>query len=244
MGYFWIFIYFLFVVFIITFFSWSTIVLHKQKKAWAAFAKRHGLRYRSARFMDPSAVDGTYQDFRIGLFSEAQVDTRGRGVRRYRTIIEVLFGEGMPSPAAIGNTEALPILNALNFGPTFHPKTKSWNNDHIITTADRIFIEDYLTDKRLERLNGFLNMPRAAAMFVFDEVETFIRVETADPMTDVDKIEKFIQKLIPLAQELRLSGAERVHFYAEQEPPQIRRIVSEDPAITAKQPAPIVEKAP
>ena len=208
MSFFWIFIYILIVVFILAMFFWSQIILQQQKKAWRDFAKKHDLVFKKAGFFEAGAVEGNYKKNRIGIFSEGIVDENSRGMVKYRTVIEIIFGYGMPGTGAIGNMAAMRIIEGLNFGPTHHPEHADWNKSHLVTASDRDFLMAYLTPNRITKLNSFLNMPNAVALLVYDNQDVFLRVETSDPMKDLKKIEKFTDKLVILADELKLTRAE------------------------------------
>ncbi len=208
MSYFWIFVYILFVIFVLTLFFWSTFILLQQKKVWEKFAKKHDLVFRKAGFFESGAVEGNYKKHRIGLFSEGRRDEATRGMIKYRTVIEVVFDFGMPAFGALGNENSLHIIDALNFGTPHHPDYKGWNKRHLITCSNRKFIVDYLTPKRMDKLNGFFNMKNVIAMMIFDKEDAFLRVEMGDPMTDPKKIEQLLDKLIVLGQDLKLTKEE------------------------------------
>jgi hypothetical protein len=208
MSFFWLFIYIIFVIFVLSFFFWNVIILQRQKKSWQAFAKKHDLIYKKAGFFEASAVEGNYKKNRIGIFSEGRVDETTRGMVKYRTIIEVVLGHGMPGTGALGGVSGMKVIEALNFGPTFHPEHESWNKNHLITCSNRDFIKAYLTKKRLDRLNIFFNMPGAVALMVFDEQDAFLRIESADPMLDPNKITSLVDKLIALTEDLKLTEEE------------------------------------
>ncbi len=208
MSIFWLIIYIIFVVFIVTIFSWSTIILLRQKRAWETFGKKHDLSVVKGGFFESNIVEGYYKKNKVSLFSQPRVDESSRGMVKYRTVIEVIFSYGMPGTGALGNIAAMRIIELLNFGPTHHPDNKDWNKSHLITASERKFIEAYLTPNRLEKLNKFFNMPNAVALMVYDNDDAFLRVETIDPMTDVKKIEVFIDKLILLSKDLKMTDAE------------------------------------
>lgn len=225
--------YFLFVILIVTFFSWSTIVLQRQKKAWHVFATRHDLVYHNARLMQAAAVEGNYKGYRIGLFSEGRVEEQRRGFIRFRTVIEVIFGESMPVRGALGNTDAAPVISYLNYG-TNHivEEQPNWDKNHIITAGDHAFIKEYLTPIRMKGLNNFFNMKNTTAMFVFNEKDTFLRLETSNPMIEADKIESLINKMVNLANVLKLEKSEAVaNVPPEEVPPQTEQAPQEESAL-------------
>ena len=209
MSYFWIIIYILFVLFILTIFFWSTIILQQQKKAWQTFAKKHGLLLHKGGFFETHTVEGNYKKNKINLFSQEKIDESSRGMVKYRTAMEIVFDYGFPGTGALGNIGAMRVVEVLNFGPTFHPENSDWNESHLVTASNRDFIKAYLTPKRMEKLNTFFNMPNAVVMMVFNNDDTFLRVETTDPMTEPAKIEKFFDKLVALIDDLKLTEKER-----------------------------------
>jgi hypothetical protein len=211
--------YFLFVILIVTFFSWSTVVLQRQKKAWHVFATRHDLVYHNARLMQAAAVEGNYKGYRIGLFSEGRVEEQRRGFIRFRTVIEVIFGESMPIRGALGNTDAAPVISYLNYGTNHIAEEQpNWDKNHIITASNHTFIKEYLTPMRMKGLNNFFNMKNTTAMFVFNEKDSFLRLETSNPMIEADKIESLINKMVHLANVLKLEKTE-IPVQPAQEPP-------------------------
>ncbi len=209
MSFLWLFIYLIFAAFILAMFFWSTIILQRQKNAWKKFAEKHNLSLKKGTFFEASAVEGNYKKNKINLFSQPRSDEKSRGMVKYRTTIEVIFDYGFPGVGALGNISSMSIIEYLDFGPTFHPEDKSWNTSHLVTCSDRDFIKAYLTPKRLEKINSFLNIPNAMALLVYDAQDAFIRVETADPLTDIKKIETFIDKLIVLTKDLKITEEER-----------------------------------
>lgn len=210
MSYLWLFIYILFVVLVVAFFFWSAITVLRQKKTWSEFAKKHDLIYRKpARIMDSASVEGVYHDYRINLLCEAYVDQHGRGMQTQVTVLEVLFNQGMPCAGAIGNVHAAPTVEYLRYGTPYVPKMEGWNKNHLITAVDHEFLAEYLNNARLEKINKFLNMPNATTMFVFDGNDSFLRVEIKDPMMELEKLERLVNKLVRLGDSLKLSPQEK-----------------------------------
>lgn len=163
--------------------------------------------------MQASAVDGNYRGYRIGLFSEGKIEENRRGFVRFRTVIEVIFGENMPTRGAFGNTDANGVVQYLNYGTTYIMDEKpNWDKNYLITTEDHEFLKEYLTPTRLKGLNSFFKLNKTTTMFVFNERDSFLRLETANPLTEPERVEKLINKIVHLAEALKLSKTERERF--------------------------------
>ena len=72
-------------------------------------------------------------------------------------------------------------------------------------------------------------MKNTTAMFVFNEKDTFLRLETSNPMIEADKIESLINKMVNLANVLKLQENDAVPNLPQEEiPPQTEQQPQEE----------------
>lgn len=180
---------------------WSTSILLKQKRAWEAFAKKHKMAYDKGRFMSSPSVTGHMQGYRVALFSAERqaLDVRQR---RMMTALEITLPGGLVDGAAVGSTEMLPFLNSLTALKPYTPKSEIWSGDLHFFARNIDILEAWLTDERLTHIVAIAGTKNSDNLFMFDDVQGIIRIETRDPLSDPDKIEKAAMRLIKHAKAL------------------------------------------
>lgn len=198
----WIFIWLLVATFILGFFAWSTLALLQQKRAWKKFAEKHELDYDPGKMLGTAYVTGRLQGLRFNLFSgtEPTDDVRGQ---RYMTIIEFEMGSGMRVSGAVGTPEMKMFIDGLNYTDTLKPKIKEWNEDYLIRTHDADELAKYFTDERQIMLHKVFSMKNSVAIFLFDKIESVLRIETSDPLVNEEHLEKVIKTLIAVCKKLK-----------------------------------------
>ncbi len=200
-------------VFILGVFTWSLQILMQQKKAWQAYAKKAALEYTPGKFMDSPTLQGVVAGYRTAIYSQRQPTPDGRG-QRYVTVLEFELGEGLPTGGLVAAMSFAPMVAGLNFSETAVIDFPEWDKNRIIKTRDGAAMKAYLTRDRLEALHALMTMNSAAAMYLFDETNGAVRIETTDPLRDAAKMEKIIAKITGLAGRLKLSPAERAALKA------------------------------
>jgi len=198
----WIFIWLLVAAFILGFFAWSTIALLQQKNAWKKFADKYELNYDPGKMLGTALVTGRLQGLRFNLFSgtEATDDVRGQ---RYMTIIEFEMGSGMRVSGAIGTPEMKMFIDGLNYTDTMTPKLKEWHEDYLIRTHDAEELAKYLDEERQMMLHKVFSMKNSVAIFLFDKIESVLRIETSDPLVNEEHLEKIIKTLMAVCKKLK-----------------------------------------
>ncbi len=181
--------------------AWSAHILLTQKRAWEAFAKKHRLVFEKGRFFSSPTVSGHMDGFRVALFAAERqaLDVRQR---RMLTAMEITFPAGLIDGGAVGTTEMLPFLNSLSALHPYTPDNANWDKSlHFYARNDEA-IKAWLTDERVGHIVAIVGTKNSDSLLMFDETQALIRLETRDPLTDVDKMEKAIARLIKHAKGL------------------------------------------
>jgi len=194
--------------FILGFFFWSSRILFLQKKAWAAFARKRNLSFEGGKFSDSPVMRGRLDAFAISLYTSARETNDVRG-QRYMTVLEIELGKGMPTGAAISVPQLSFMTENLAFAETFSPDSPGWKPEYVIRARDVEKLKAYLTSERLKTLSAIFSIKGCSALFIFDELEAVLRLETSDPMINAEKLDKMVGQLIVACRKLALTPDEK-----------------------------------
>lgn len=174
---------------------WSASILMKQKRAWEAFAKKHKMVFDKGRFFSSPSVTGHMEGFRISFFAAERqaMDVRQR---RMMTAMEITFPQGLLDGGAIGTTEMLPFLNSLSALHPLTPKSANWDSSLHFYARNDDAVQAWLTDERVAHIVGIVGTKHSDNLMIFDDQQAVIRIETRDPLSDADKMEKAAMRLI------------------------------------------------
>lgn len=203
----WILIWVLISVFIIGIFVWSLDILFRQKREWRRFAGRHGLEYNKGKLMQSPVVIGELSGYTFHLYSEEQL-TAERGGRRFRTVLHFALPGGMPTSGFIATSDYKELADTLDLPQKIVPDHEQWPKNNVGRAADAGALTPYFTENRIKAIARLCQMQKASTVFVFDETETYLRVETADPLQDADRIDRITQRMIKVADTLALQEGE------------------------------------
>lgn len=195
MTWFWILIWLAFSVFIIGMFSWSTIILQRQKRAWADFALKHGLAYDRRRFLDSAAVTGLYKGFDITLMSLPREADDPRD-NRFVSVLELKFPQGLQDSFAIGTPAMHPFIEQFDAYKQYTIPAKGWKEEYKVYANNLDRAKDFLTADRLKHIARILSLKNADVLIMFDSQEGIVRAETIDPVQTSDKVEQVADYLI------------------------------------------------
>ncbi|MDY0030032.1 MAG: hypothetical protein RBR86_08850 [Pseudobdellovibrionaceae bacterium] len=173
----------------------------RQKTAWKQFAKRHGLTYDNRSVLSSSVVGGIYRNYGLAIFSEAQMDGDSRG-RKFRTIIQMELPPGMPTEGVIATQSMKEMASLLGLEHPYAPENGNWDASIYLKTQDVEKMKSYLTSQRVAALYALMTAKGLGALFIFNEKETLLRIETAEPLDQVDRLEKLINKICDTADKL------------------------------------------
>lgn len=180
---------------------WSASILFKQKRAWQAFAKKYKMAYEKGRFMSSPSISGHIEGYRVAFFAAERqaLDVRDR---RMLTALEITFPKGLVDGAAIGTTEMLPFLNTLSSLQVYTPKSEVWDKSLHFFARNIEVLEPWLTEDRLTAIVAIVGTKNSDNLLMFDDKQAVLRIETRDPLSNVEKMEKATMRLIKLAKAL------------------------------------------
>ena len=175
---------------------WSLIILFKQKKAWAAYAKSKSLVFTKGKFSEPCAMEGTIDGFNVSLFTATQQKEDSRKNRQL-TAIQITLGKPFIDSIGAGTAEMLPFLNSL---PPISPhslENAKWDSkaNHLYS-RNKEAVNSYLTEERITVLNNILKLSNSDNLVLLDKDQGIFRFETSNPLTDEVKIDKLMSKLM------------------------------------------------
>lgn len=194
--------------FIMGVFLWSAFILHQQKQAWSAFAKKHGLSYVPGKMMEAPAIKGAIFGYQVAFFPDLKATADQRG-ERYVTVLEFDIGQGMNTGAVIASKDFATLIANLSFSDTMKIEYPGWDDTRIVRTRDTKAFNTYMTKDRLDLLHNIMSMKNSSVLYFFDEENAILRIETSDPIKDTDRLEKIAQKVTSSLGKFRLTDAER-----------------------------------
>lgn len=201
---FWILIWILLSVMILGIFAWSLEILFKQKRSWKAFAKKQGLDFIPGPFLQSPGVRGDLSGYEFVMYSEQQPTNDVRG-HRFRTVIQLTLPSGMPTAGLVASPGLRDFADQLDLPETVKPDYAGWKKDALIRARDAGALKRYLSDDRLNALSKLIAMRNAELTFIFDQNETYLRIETPDPLHEPDKIRRMAKHLVTQARRLDIT---------------------------------------
>ncbi len=180
---------------------WSAMILIKQKQAWSAFARKHGLLYEKGRFLSSPSISGHIDTFRVAFFAAERqaLDVRQR---RMMNALEINLPKGLVDGGAIGTEEMVPFMNALTTLHPFVPASDQWDKSLKFYVRNEEAVKAWLTDERITHLVGMIGIKNSDNLLIFDDEQAVVRIETRDPLTDPEKMEKVVMRVIRHAKAL------------------------------------------
>lgn len=225
----WVFLWLVLSVIILGASVWSAVILYRQKQAWQVFAAKHGMTYAPGRFMAPPTLDGFIDKYRVSFFTAERQSPDVRQ-RRFVTVVEIVFPEGLINGGALGTKEMVPFMESLTHLAPLAITHDKWHQDYRAFAQNRDAVRLFLTPERLDHAIQILSTRNADVLVIFNDTQGVLRVETSDPILDPAKAEKVIVRLIKHAQGLKISKAEREDIMA--------RAKEDEPVSTPQAPAP------
>lgn len=218
--------------------AWSTIILIQQKKAWEAYAKKKNLQFTPNKFFEPCSIEGRIDEVNLSFFTATQENPEARKSRQL-TVLEFNDPNPYVDGMACGSSEMRNFIAALTALSTHNTKDLKWENGHLIVSRNKKAVTTFLTEDRAKIITGLLKFPKSDVLILFDKEEGVYRFETSNPLSDLEKIESTVEKLISRIQKLRATPEEAAAFAAMKEdepppPPPAETEVSEAPKAEEK----------
>lgn len=187
---------------------WSLIIQYNQKKTWEAFAKKFGLKYMRGTFTGPCAVEGVFDGYDVSLFTAEQQNQDSRKNRKV-TGMQVNANEEFVDSVAIGSSGVRNFIKSIEGLSNHDMSGRKWSKDLTVFSNNKDAIDLFLTDERIEIINKMLGIKNADILLVFENSESIYRVETSNPLTDLDMLEKMLKTTIARYKKLSLSDEEK-----------------------------------
>ena len=191
----WLFLWLLFTVFVLGIFFWSIRTLLMQRRAWRAFATTMNLSYQNGeKFLSSPSVTGSFGAYGFSLHTE-QLRTEDMRGERFSMVVEFALRRGLPTFGAVATKRLVPFLDTLDMPQSWRPEDKDWDGSWVVRARNVAVAQAYLTPERREIIKKIFRMKALSVMFVFDRQDAVLRLETADPLTDAQKLEKIVRGL-------------------------------------------------
>jgi hypothetical protein len=175
--------------------AWSAIILFQQKKAWKAYAEKKGLSFTHGTTFGPCEMEGIVDGYTLSFFTAVQQKSDSRKNRQV-TVFQVDSHKPFVDGIACGTKEMNAFLQSLEALSPHDVKSSKWNKTYMIRSRNKKAVDAFLTDERAAILSSILSMPNADVIILLNnEIGTF-RFETSNPLTEVEKIDSLINKLI------------------------------------------------
>lgn len=175
--------------------AWSTIILFQQKKAWKAYAGKKGLTFTHGTTFGPCEMEGIVDGYTLSFFTAVQQKSDSRKNRQV-TVFQVDCNKPFVDGLGCGTKEMNTFLQSLEALSPHDVKSSKWNKAYMIRSRNKKAVDAFLTDERTAILSSILSMPNADVIILLNnEIGTF-RFETSNPLTEVEKIDSLINKLI------------------------------------------------
>ncbi len=189
------------------FLAWSLFVLHKQKQTWKGFAAKHKLRYRKKATMDSPEVDGSIDGYKIDIFTSEHIIENARSSRKL-TAIEVSLHSTLPIDGAVASGGMIPLVKELGFKVEIKPEHEHWNRSYIAAGDNGRALKAYLTPERLDALIRMMRIKNSWMILIFRAERLLLRIDTPDPLTSPDYLDRLIELMIKSAKTLELKSGE------------------------------------
>lgn len=200
---FWIFVWVVLAVIVLGVFFWSMEILFRQKRAWKALANKYNMQYESNALLLSPGVSGRIKGYQVDLFAEEQPAEDVRR-RQFRTVIMVHIENAYPSSGIAGTPLYKEFINSINLPEIYTPEHKGWNDRNVLHTKDKQALKEFMeaSPERWPALSKLLKIKNADAFFIFDDKEAYFRMETAEPLDDLEFLNKRILGIIAQCEKL------------------------------------------
>ena len=203
----WFFVWLLLSATLLYIMGWTYFILHRQRQAWSAYAKRKHLRYKQNGNLDSPEMNGTIGAYTVSLFTGEHIADDRRNTRKL-TAIEVQLSSVMPVEGGIASGGLVDIVREVSFKEEYRPKHERWDKSYIVSADSRGAMEIYLTKERLDVLTDLMAMKSAWTILIFKGDMTLLRIDTPDPLDNRKKLESLIAKVLEAAAALELKDGE------------------------------------
>ena len=162
-------------------------------------------------FSGPCAVEGVLDGYDISLFTAEQQNADTRTNKKV-TGLQVNANEGFVDGLACGTPEMRTFIKSLDGIKRHDMADKKWDKNFLISARNTDAVNLFLTDERLEAIQKMLKVNNADVILLVDSNEGVYRIETSNPLTDLDQLEKMVKATIARYKKLSVSKEEEAKF--------------------------------
>lgn len=189
------------------FFGWTLYILQRQKKAWAAFAKKYGLRYFAGGFSEAPQMEGVIGDYAFSFFP-AQYELGDVRHSRKMTAIEMTLKSEVPFDGFVASGMLIDASKGAGLQHEIKPLHGQWDDTNIVLTDKIGSMQAYLTEERMEIINRWLKLKNSWFLLGFRNDVFLLRIDTPNPMDNPKKINALVKKLLQDVPVLELKKGE------------------------------------
>ncbi|MEM9469904.1 MAG: hypothetical protein AAF988_07055 [Pseudomonadota bacterium] len=143
----------------------------------------------------PCAVEGVLDGYDIQLFTAEQQNIDSRKNRKV-TGLQINANKGFIDSIAAGSQEMRAFIKSLDALKRHDLDNKKWDKNLIIYSRNPEQVDTYLTDERLKVIQKMLKIKNANVILLLDENEGAYRIETSNPLTDLEQLEKMVKSVL------------------------------------------------
>lgn len=192
---------------LVVFLVWTAFIMLNQKKTWKQFAAKHKLRHKMGAFFASPEVSGVYQDYTISIFGSEHDNQDGRSMRKL-SAIEVMLKSKMPMKASVGAGDMVNLIRGLDYHDEIKPAIKGWRDDFIAVSENQYAFSHYLNEERLKAMLPLMTKKRFMFILIFNTSDALIRLDTPEPLDNMEQLEKLVDGLVKMAKRLELKEGE------------------------------------
>ena len=208
---FWILFWLIISIALIGFLGWTVLMIARQKKAWKAFAEKHGLSFKANALMQGPEISGKMQDYKISYFTSEHVTPDMRGTRKL-TAIEIRLNSQPPFEGAVASGGMVNFINNVGFDQELIPEYEEWNRSYLAAADDKYKLKALLGSERLKVLTQLMKFPHGWVCYVFRNEVALLRIDTPQSMDKPEQLEKISKAMIKAATVLELKDGERAQI--------------------------------
>ncbi len=196
------------------FFGWTLVILFKQQRTWAAFAKKHGLRFVQNTFFETPRLDGVIRGYTVALFSAEHTKEDQRRSRKL-TVFEVQIPSEMPFGGAVASGDMIDVMRTVGFNAQIDLKEYKLNPSCSVFTDQPHAMRHYLTPERIKALNAISRLSNAWVTLAFRNEIFVLRLDTPHALEVPKKLSDLVSLLIRSASVFDLKDAELMELKAK-----------------------------
>jgi hypothetical protein len=152
-------------------------------------------------------VEGVLEGYDVSLFTAEQQNNDSRKNRKV-TGLQINANEGFVDTVAAGTSEVRPFIKSLGGLSNHKLESKQWDSNLTIFSRNQSAVRLFLTEERIDIIQKMLQIKSADVILLLDGNEGGYRIETSNPLTDLDQLEKMVKATISRYKKLSVTKEE------------------------------------